>query len=155
MPELELFQAALGLTPPWRVVGSDFDAAAGKLTIDVDFPRGSRFRCPKCGRVDCPVYDVAPKRWWHLNFWQDETVLTARLPRIHCEHCGVLQVEVPWARAGSGFTVRFEALVLTLAKETPVHAIARLFQEHDHRIWRVIHFHIERRSPRARAVWRR
>jgi hypothetical protein len=28
MPELELFQAALGLTPPWRVVGSHFDAAA-------------------------------------------------------------------------------------------------------------------------------
>ena len=67
MPELELFQAALGLTPPWRVVGSDFDAAAGKLTIDIDFPRGSRFACPTCGRADCPVYDVEPKRWRHLK----------------------------------------------------------------------------------------
>lgn len=27
MPELELFQAALGLALPWRVVGSDFDAS--------------------------------------------------------------------------------------------------------------------------------
>ena len=50
MPELELFQAALGLTPPpWRVVGSDFDAAAGTLTIDIDFPRGRRFACSSCG----------------------------------------------------------------------------------------------------------
>ncbi len=71
-------------------------------------------------------------------------MLTARLPRISCAQCGVLQVAVPWARTGSGFTVLFEALVLTLAKEMPVHAIARLFQEHDHRIWRIIHFHIER-----------
>jgi hypothetical protein len=77
MPELELFQAALGLTTPWHVVGSDFDADAGKLTIDIDFPRGSRFPCPTCGRADCPVYDVEPKRWRHLNFWQCETVLTA------------------------------------------------------------------------------
>jgi hypothetical protein len=38
--------------------------------------------------------------------------------------------------------------VLTLAKEMPVHAIARLFQEHDHRIWRSIHFHIDRRAAR-------
>ncbi len=144
MPELELFQAALGLTPPWRVVGSHFDAAAGKLTIDIDSPPGSRFSCPTCGRAECPVYDVEPKRWRHLNFWQYETVLTARLPRISCETCGVRQVEVSWARPGSGFTVLFEALVLTLAKEMPVHAMARLFKEHDNRIWRIIHFHIER-----------
>jgi len=149
MPELELFQAALGLTSPWRVVGSDFDAAAGKLTIDIDFPRGSRFACPSCGRADCPVYDVEPKRWRHLNFWQYETLLTTGLPRITCERCGVRQVEVPWARPGSGFTVLFEALVLTLAKEMPVHAMARLFKEHDHRIRRIIHFHIDR----ARAIF--
>jgi transposase len=123
---------------------SDFNAAAGTLTIDIDFPRGGRFSCPTCGRAECPVYDVEPKRWRHLNFWQYETVLTARLPRIRCDACGVLQVEVPWARSSSGFTVLFEALVLTLAKEMPVHAMARLFKEHDHRIWRIIHFHIDR-----------
>jgi len=43
--------------------------------------------------------------WRHLNFWQYETVLTAWLPRIRCERCGVLHVEVPWARPGGGFTV--------------------------------------------------
>ncbi|HEY9288527.1 MAG TPA: ISL3 family transposase [Candidatus Dormibacteraeota bacterium] len=144
MPELELFQTALGLTPPWRVVDSAFDAQAGQLTIELDFPRGSRFPCPTCQRPDCPIHDVEPKRWRHLNFWQYETILTARLPRIRCEQCGVLQVEVSWARPGSGFTVLFEALVLTLAKEMPVHAIGRLFREHDNRLWRIIHFHIDR-----------
>ena len=38
----------------------------------------------------------------------------------------------------------FEALVMTLGKEMPVHAMARLLKEHGNRIWRIIHFHIER-----------
>ena len=83
MPELELFQAALGLTPPWRVVGSDFDAAAGKLTIAIDYPQGSRFSCPTCGRAACPVYDVEPKRWRHLNFWQYENRAHRALAQDH------------------------------------------------------------------------
>jgi len=62
MPELELFQAALGLTPPWRVVGSDFDAAPGKLTIDIDFPRGSRFNCPTCGGPGWPASVACSRR---------------------------------------------------------------------------------------------
>jgi hypothetical protein len=35
MPERELFQAALGLTPPWQVVRSDFDREAGERGIYV------------------------------------------------------------------------------------------------------------------------
>ena len=60
MPELKLYQVARGLTPPWQVVASDFDSEAGELTIDIDFPRGSRFSCPKCGRADCRVYASSP-----------------------------------------------------------------------------------------------
>ena len=56
----------------------------------------------------------------------------------------MLQVEVRWARAGSGFTVLFEALVLVLAKERPVHAIGRLMDVGANRIWRILHFHIDR-----------
>lgn len=39
--------------------------------------------------------------------------------------------------------VLFEAFVLVLAKEMPVNA-ARLLGEHDTRIWRLLHFHIQR-----------
>ncbi len=45
----------------------------------------------------------------------------APLPRVKCGHCGkVTQVEVPWARPGSGFTLLMDALILTLAKKLPV-----------------------------------
>ena len=48
-----------------------------------------------------------------------------------------------WAREGSGFTLLFEAFVMTLAKEMPVNAIARLVGEYDTRIWRILTYYVE------------
>jgi transposase len=37
----------------------------------------------------------------------------------------------------------FEAFLLTLAKEMPVNAVARIVSEHDTRIWRILHHYVE------------
>ena len=76
----------------------------------IDFPKGSRFSCPVCGQADCKAYDTEQKSWRHLNFFQHETFITARVPRSDCPRCGPRLVAVPWARPGSGFTLLFEAL---------------------------------------------
>ena len=52
-------------------------------------------------------------------------------------------VAVPWARAQSGFTLLFEALVMALAKQMPVAAIAGLVGEHDTRLWRIVHHYVD------------
>ncbi|MQL51304.1 hypothetical protein GFC01_03305 [Desulfofundulus thermobenzoicus] len=51
---------------------------------------------------------------------------------------GVKQITVPWARPGSDFTLLFESLIMLLAKDMPVKAIAELVGEHDTRLWRCI-----------------
>jgi len=56
----------------------------------------------------------------------------------------VRQVWLPWARAGSGFTLLFEALVMTLVAEMPVAAVGELVGEHDTRIWRIVHHYVDR-----------
>lgn len=45
---------------------------------------------------------------------------------------------MPWARPGSGFTLLFEALVLTLAQAMPVAQVARVLGVSDARLWRVL-----------------
>jgi transposase len=47
-------------------------------------------------------------------------------------------VEVPWARKGSAFTLLFEQAALTLAREMPVSAAARIIEITDHRLWRIV-----------------
>ena len=81
MNENELFQAALGLLPPWLVSRCTFDALStlapeespgrnalstlAPLDIHLDFPRGSTFPCPVCG-VLSKAYDTEELTWRHL-----------------------------------------------------------------------------------------
>ena len=144
MRDVELFQAALGLGEPWRVVGSSFDADRRRLELRIDFERGARFACPEGDHAGCEVHDSAEKRWRHLDFFQHEAYLVARVPRVVCPEHGVRQVALPWARAGSGFTLLFEALVMALVAEMPVAAVAGLIGEHDTRVWRIVHHYVDR-----------
>src|SRR6266508_1112707 len=148
MRELELFSRALGLREPWRVVETSFDAGQRRLDLRLDFEPGARFGCPVCERSGCAVHDTSEKSWRHLDFFQHQAYLTARVPRVRCPEHGVHQVELAWAREGSGFTLLFEALLMALVAEMPVRAVAELVGEHDTRVWRVVHHYVD--AARAR-----
>ncbi len=146
-----LFSAALGLIAPWTVVETRFDAAAKRLELKIDFAPGSRFACPECQAAACPIHDTSEKTWRHHDFWQHQTYLTARVPRVRCERCGTRQVTVPWARPGSGFTLMMEALILELAKNMAVLPIARLLDVDDKTVWRVLEHYLEKAIKRIDA----
>jgi transposase len=144
MDELGLFTAALGLSGPWRVMRSEFDAEAAQLDLYLGFDRGARFGCPAkdCAHRRCRVHDAEEKTWRHLDFFQHKAFLHARLPRVGCPEHGVHQVSVPWTRPGSGFTLLFEALVCSFASAMPMAKVAAVTREHDTRIWRVVQHHV-------------
>jgi len=148
MNEVELFQMALGLADPWRVVRSSFDVEKGRLDIKIDFPRGSRFCCPVCGEL-CAAYDTSDKTWRHLSFFQHEAYLHARVPRVKCDACGVKQIGVPWAREDSGFTLLFEAFIMSMVKVMPVNNVAEKVSEHDTRLWRIVLHYVEKARDRS------
>ncbi len=143
MRDLDLFEQALALDEPWRVVGSEFDPERRRLDLRIDFPKGARFACPEGDHEECEVHDTSEKSWRHLDFFQHEAYLTARVPRVRCPEHGVRQVALSWARPGSGFTLLFEALVMAMVKEMPVAAVASLICEHDTRVWRVVHHYVD------------
>ena len=143
MDELALFTLALGINKPWEVIEVKFSKEAGRLDLKLDFPRGATFLCPSCGKENCPVHDTKERTWRHLDFFQYETYIQARVPRVNCKTCGVKQVEVPWARPGSGFTLLFEMLILQLSREMSIVAVADLVRERDKRIWRILDHYVE------------
>ena len=140
-----VFGAALGLVHPWKVGSVEFDRTAGRLDIGLEFPPGSRFPCPTpdCSQAACGVHDRLDKTWRHLDFFQHEAHLNARVPRVRCPAHGVHLIDVGWARPGSGFTLLFEAAVLTYAKYMAVAPLAGMAHEHDTRLWRVLEHHVE------------
>ncbi|MGC9221884.1 MAG: ISL3 family transposase [Solirubrobacteraceae bacterium] len=141
--DLLLFQAALGLTPPWQVTSVEFDRNAKRLDLRIDFPKGSTFCCPECDRSGLKAYDTEQKTWRHMDFFQHQAYLTARVPRVECPEHKVRQVALPWARERSGFTLLFEALIMAMVREMPVNVVAGLVGETDMRIWRVVHHYVD------------
>ena len=141
-PTKTLFQLALGITDPWAIDRLEFDPDKKRLDIHLDFKKGARFACPEGDSEQCPVHDTVDKEWRHLNFFEHEAYLHARVPRVKCENHGVRQVSVPWAREGSGFTLLFEALSMLMMREMPVLAASRILGEQDTRLWRVLQHYV-------------
>jgi transposase len=131
------------------VTRTKLDPVDSKLELWIDFAPGARFTCSKCNTGSCPAYDTKQTTWRHLDFFQYRTFLHVRHPRVECPTCGILRVDVPWARPESGFTFLFEAMVMAMAPHMPVAALARQVREHDTRVWRILHYHVNEARARA------
>jgi transposase len=133
-----LFAKALKLEPPWMITKIEFRETEGVIRVYVDFPRGSVFPCPVCGK-HMKAYDTTEKEWRHLSFFQYACYLVVRLPRVDCSDHGILQIDVPWARDGADFTFLFESLAMTLVREMPVNRVSRIINVDDNKLWRMMH----------------
>ena len=142
-----LFTAALGLQVPWEVKSVALDTGKRRIDFEVGC-EAKRLNCPACGAADQGVHDRVRRDWRHLDFFQFEAWLHADVPRVNCGACGkTSQAPVPWAREGSGFTLLFEALALSLCREMAVAQAARLMRVTAKRLWTRISHHV----PAARA----
>ena len=120
----------------------DFNEKAGAIKIYIDFPKGSIFRCPVCGK-EVKAYDTTEKEWRHLNFLQYACYLRVKVPRIDCLGDGIRQIDVSWARDGADFTFLFEAFAMTLAREMPVNKVSQIIKVDDNKLWRMMYYYTE------------
>jgi transposase len=142
-PMKALFSAALGMEAPWRVEAIRFEPETQTVHFDL-ICEATRLPCPACGAADQPIHDRQRRDWQHLHFFQYRALLHAEVPRVRCLRCGergdpeVKQVAVPWARERSGFSLLFEAMIVTLAgmSKLPIRQIAALLGVSEGRLWR-------------------
>jgi len=136
-----LFAAALGIHAPWKISSLTFNSEKKKLDIEVDFERGATFENEdeKTGEKEYyNAYDTVQKTWRHLIFFEHECYLHARIPRIKPKGGGIKMIFPPWSGAVIGFTLLFEALILQMCKNMPVHQVGKILRASDHKIWHVL-----------------
>lgn len=136
----DIFRLALNIADPWFIkeikLEKNTGKLYGKLTIEIDFKRGSTFLFSD-GKA-YKAYDTDVRTWKHLNFFEHECYLTARVPRIMDSEKKAKTVQVPWARTGSGFTLLYEAFaMLLIEQEMPVSKVSQTLRETSPRIWRI------------------
>jgi len=141
----QIFALALGIEKPWLIekvsLQKNQGSIFGQLDIHINFERGAKFK-DETGELNS-VYDTSEHTWQHLNFFQHECFIHARVPRTINKDGNVKTVQVPWARAGSGFTLLFEAFsMLLLESEVTVSKAAKVMRVVPHRLWRVFNYWI-------------
>lgn len=134
---IKIFSLMVGIEKPWLLEKVELDQNKD-LHMYVRFEKGTKFKCKSCNSI-FPVYDTIEKTWRHLNCFEHKTFIHCKVPRIKCEKHGVHLLEVPWAKPGSAFTLLFEEFVMQLAKKMSIHSIAKLLNENDGRLWRIVH----------------
>jgi len=139
-----LFEIALGNIRPWHIENIEFKQLAEKfreLHIYLNFPPGSEFM--DSFGVPCKAYDSTEHTWQHLNFFEHRCYLHARVPRITNSKGKIKKVQVPWARRNFGFTLMFEAYIMTLLElETSASSVADLAKVWPQRIWDVFNYYV-------------
>lgn len=135
--EIKIFSLMAGIEAPWLLEKVEVDENKD-LHMYVKYKRGERFKCNQCQEL-CPVHDTIDKTWRHLNCFEHKTYIHCKVPRVKCEKHGVHLVEVPWAKANTGFTLLFEAFVMQLAKKMSILSISQLLDESNGRLWRIVH----------------
>lgn len=125
MDERQFYTQIFGIKTPWTVTDVKLNVKASEVTVRVEADPTATLCCPECNK-EAPRYDKRSRRWRHLPTCQFRTIVESDVPRVSCSKHGVLQVSVPWAEAGSGFTAMFECLVIHWLKEASISAVAEL-----------------------------
>ena len=135
----QLFQMALGLQAPWYVAKTEFrsDGASRSMHITLEYRSG--FFVSPTGHST--VHDRVDRTWRHLNLFEHECYLHCKVPRVYDDAGKVKQVDVPWARSGSGFTLLFEAFSMFLIEqEMPVNKVGKTLSEYPKRVWTIFNY---------------
>ena len=98
-----IFSMALGINEPWYITEVRFDPKQKRLDIDLDFTKGSKFAVNGTGSFG--AYDTVKKSWRHLNFFEHECYLNARVPRVKDEDGTLHTVSPGWSGLSNGFTL--------------------------------------------------
>lgn len=143
----QLFETALNINDPWFIKDIQFDPFKKRLDIYLDFHKGSTFHYEsKKDNINATfkAYDTQEKHWRHLNFFEHECYLHARVPRVRIKEKNVRLIHPPWSGLSNGFTMLFEALVLQLASHMPVHTVSHIIKESDYKIWSLLERYVTR-----------
>lgn len=113
MKKHELFAAALGLPWPWYIKEVSFEGTGKDKVLHIYLSHSRRVKFNYEGQT-YSIYDHQERKWEHLKFFQHRCIVHAAVPRVKVEDGKVKLIEVPWAQAGSSFTLLYEHDVLEL-----------------------------------------
>ena len=125
----KMMAGSLGLTEPWYIAGAEFHEDELALHIYVDVRKHAAIACPVCGaQTKRNGYEPQDRVWRHGDCMFYPCYVHCRRPKVLCPHCGSKQVNAPFERKNSRFTLLFEGYAMLILADMPISKTAALLR---------------------------
>jgi transposase len=125
----KMMSGSLGLEEPWYIKGAEFSEKELALHIHVGIRKAAMIACPRCGaQAKRNGYEPKERVWRHGDVMFYPCLVHCRRPKARCPHCGSVQVNAPFERKNSRFTLLFEGYAMLVLADMPVAKTAALLR---------------------------
>ena len=117
---VDMIAGSLNLKEPWYIQGAEFSMEKKEVHIYVGVREDAVFVCPSCGGAAVRNgYEPRERVWRHGDCMFYPSFVHRRRPRIRCPHCGTKQINAPFERKNSRFTLLFEGYAMLILADMP------------------------------------
>ena len=125
----KMLAGSLQLEEPWYIKGAEFRAEEGAIHVNVGIRPGARLVCPKCGKATKRYgYEPGERIWRHADCLFYPCYVHCKRPRVLCDECGIIQINAPFERKNSRFTLMFEGYAMLIMADMPRRKASRLLR---------------------------
>ena len=125
----KMLAGSLQLEEPWYVEGAEFDSEKSEIHIHVGIRAKASIPCPRCGATTKRYgYEPEERLWRHADCLFYPCYVHCRRPKVLCDKCGVVQVNAPFERKNSRFTLMFEGYAMLIMADVPRAKASRLLR---------------------------
>lgn len=122
----QMLAGSLGLKEPWYIEKASFDAEGMAVRIYVGIRKDAMIACPVCGgETKRYGYEKRERIWRHGDCLFYPCYVHCRRPKVLCPKCGIEQINAPFERKNSRFTLLFEGYAMLLLADAPVAKVAQ------------------------------
>lgn len=124
-----MLAGSLGIDEPWYIDKVDFCAEEMTVRIKVGIRKKAAIACPVCGGPTKRFgYEKTERVWRHADCLFYPCYVHCRRPKVLCANCGTKQVNAPFERKNSRFTLMYEGYAMMILPDMPIAKTASLLR---------------------------
>lgn len=140
-----MVEKSLNLREPWYVKGAEFHADEPAIHIYIGVTKRAVIACPKCGGATKRYgYEPRERVWRHGDCMFYPTFIHCRRPKVLCPSCGVQQVNAPFERQDSRFTLMYEGYAMLIMASMPIAKAARALRCDEKTLTNILNYWVEK-----------
>lgn len=144
-----MLAASLELEEPWYVSGASFDPEKQRIDIRVKVRDNAVFACPRCGsQAKRYGYEPYERSWRHADCLFFPCYVHCRRPKVLCEKCGAQQMNAPYERQNSRFTLLFEGYAMMILADVPRRKASRLLRCNEKSLANILAYWVNRAADK-------